>query len=157
MLTGSLAAGQSTSTGDAEVMNYRLSMEKLRRLIPVQRALNALDAKDPQLFEKMNLDKQAGGRKEALTVKQKASIMDQYPEVKQAFAGAGTTAREWLLTTEAMGDAYIWIETKKGTLEGPPPTTDAQKANVALLEKNQAEFQKIMQELDQLMDEMLSR
>jgi hypothetical protein len=141
---------------DPESINYRLSMEKLRKLVPAQRALNALNAKDPQFFEKIDRERQAGGKKN-LTVAEQAAILDKYGEFKRALAGAGTTPREWLLISGAMGNAYMWIETKKGTLDTPPPSTAAQKANVDLLEKNDAEFQKIIEELNQLTDELVSQ
>ena len=142
---------------DAEVMNYRLSMEKLRKLVPAQRALNALNARDPQFFEKIDRQIKAPGRKGPLTVAEQAAILNQYPAFKRALAGAGTTPREWLLTSAAMGNALIAIAVKEGTLtsKATPPTA-AQKVNVALLEKDDAEFQKILEQLDELTDEMLS-
>jgi hypothetical protein len=151
--------GLGTTKPDAELMNYRLSMEKLHKLVDVQRSLNTLNAKNPKVFETIDREYQTAAKKNGgpLTVSQKAAIIERYPEAQRMLSSSGTTPRDWLLTLEAMGDAYIWIETKKGTLRGSPPTTDAQKANVALLEKNQAEFQKIMEELDKLMDEMLSQ
>jgi hypothetical protein len=149
------ATAQQATQADPEVMNYRLSMEKLRKLVPTQRALNALNAKDPQFFEKIDRERVARGKKN-LTVAEQAAMLDQYGEFKRALTGAGTTPREWLLISGAMGNAYMWIETKKGTLDTPPPSTTAQKANVALLEENDAEFQKIIEELTQLTDEMVS-
>jgi hypothetical protein len=148
--------GRAATHEDAEVMNYQLSMEKLRKLVPAQRALNALNAKDPQFFERIDREGQAGGKKN-LSVDEQAAILDKYADLKRALASAGTTSREWLLISGAMGNAYMWIETKEGTLETPPPSTAAQKANVDLLEKNDAEFQKIIEELDQLTDEMVSQ
>lgn len=150
-------AAQSATKEDPEVMNYRLSMEKLRKLVPAQRALNALNAKDPQFSEKIDRETKAAKKKGRLTVADRAAILDQYGEFKRALAGAGTTPREWLLISGAMGNAYMWIETKKGTLNTPPPSTAAQKANVALLEKNDAQFQKIIEELNELTDEMVSQ
>jgi hypothetical protein len=75
--------------------------------------------------------------------------MERYQEVQRAFASVGGNARDWLLTFEAMGDAYVTIAAREGTVTGPPPSTEAQKANVALLDANEAEFQKIVAELDQ--------
>jgi hypothetical protein len=56
-----------------------------------------------------------------------------------------------------MGNAFIANEVKKGTLTsdaGPP--TAAQKANAVLLQENDAEFQKIMEELEKLTEEITS-
>jgi hypothetical protein len=151
------AQGQgSTTPQDEEVMNYRLSMDKLRKLVEMQRAFNAANAGNPDLFEKMNQESQAAEKKNGgpLTVAKKVAIMERYPEVQRAFAGVGGTARDWMLTFEAMGNAYVTIAAREGTVTGPPPATDAQRANVALLDANEAEFQKILGELDQLTDEL---
>jgi hypothetical protein len=158
MLVPLPAAAQRSTRQDEEVMNYRLSMEKLHKLLQVQRALNAANAKDPQLFERIDEEALAAAKKNGgpLTVGQKVAIFERHPEAQRVFASAGGTAREWLLTAEAMGNAAIAVETKKGTLTGPPPTTDAQKANVALLEKNEAEWQKILEELDRLANELVN-
>lgn len=139
-------------------MSYRLSMDKLRKLVPMQRALNAAHAKNPQLFEGIDSESLAMSKKNGggLTVAQKAAIMDRHSEVRGVFSSAGWNARDWMLTYEAMGDAFTAIAAKEGTLTGPPPATAAQKANVALLEANQAEFQKIIEELDQLTDELIN-
>jgi hypothetical protein len=92
-----------------------------------------------------------------LTVSQKAAIVDRNPEAKRVFTSAGWNAREWLLTTEAMGNAYLSIEARNGTVSAPPPSTAAQKANVTLLQENKAEFQKIIEELNRLGDELLEQ
>jgi hypothetical protein len=150
------AYGQRSTRQDEEVMNYPLSMEKLRNLVEMQRAFNAANARNPQLFEKMNQESEASEKKHggSLTVAQKVAIMERYPEVRRAFASVGGSARDWLLTFEAMGNAYVTIAAREGTVTGPPPATDAQRANVALLERNDAEFQKILAELDQLTNEL---
>ena len=167
-LSGSPAAAQDpsatpavpSSRRDPEAMNYQLSMEKLRKLVEVQRQLNPVHNRNPAPFDKMDAEVAAAAKKKGapLTSAERAAIIDRYPEVRRVLTGAGTTTRDWVLTAEAMGDAHVGLEMKKGTLPpeaGPPPTTPAQKANVALLEKNQAEWQKILQELERLADELL--
>lgn len=146
---------------DAEVMNYRLSMEKLRKLLDAQHVYNALNAKNPQLFERIDSESRAMAKKNGapLTVAQRLSVLDRYPELQRALAGIGWNTRDWLLTAEAMGAAYTAMEVKKGTLspETAPPPTAASEANVALLQKNEAEWKKILQELDRLADELLAQ
>jgi hypothetical protein len=148
------AQGGATAPRDPELMNYRLSMDKLRRLPEAQRALNAAHAKNPQLFDIMDRERQAMAN---ATVAQRAAMLDRRPDVKNAFTSVGWTARDWLLTTEAMGKAFTAIAAREGTVTAPPPRTDAEKANVALLEKNDAEFKKILEELDQLTDELINQ
>ena len=167
-LSGSLAAAQNPpatpavpfSVRDPEAMNYKLSMGKLRKLVEVQRILNEAHNSNPAPFDKMDAEVAAATKKKGapLSSVEKAAIIDRYPEVRRVLTGAGTTTRDWVLTAEAMGDAHIGLEMKKGELPpeaGPPPTTSAQKANVALLEKNQAEWQKILQEFERLADELV--
>ena len=155
LLAAMPAAGQSKA--DPEVMNYTLSMEKLRKLVPAQRALNALYAKDPQFFDKIDRESKAARKQGYSTVADQAAILNRYEGFKRALASAETTPREWLLISEAMGNAFIANEAKKGTLTsdaGPP--TAAQKANAGLLQNNDAEFQKIMEELEKLTDEIMA-
>lgn len=152
------AQGGAAARQDAEVMNYRLSMEKLQKLVEVQRALIELNKKDPKLFEMIDQERAAMAKNGApLTTAERAAMIDQNPEVKRVLTSKGTTAREWLLTAEAMADAWVAHEINKGELSpesGPPPVTAAQKANLALIENNQAEWQKIQAELERLTDDM---
>ena len=105
------AAGQSKP--DPEVMNYTLSMEKLRKLVPAQRALNALYAKDPQFFDKIDRESKAAQAR-TFTVAEQAAILNRYEGFKRALASAGTTPREWLLISEAMGNAFVANEVGRG-------------------------------------------
>jgi hypothetical protein len=154
------AQGLRSTRQDAELMNYRLSMEKLRKLVEVQRALAAAHAKDPKVFENIDTESQARVKENGgpLTVAQKAAIFDRHPEARRVFTNAGWNFRDWMLTSEAMGNAYVGLEIKKGRIQpevAAPPATAAQKANVVLLEKNDAEWQKILEELDRLGDELI--
>ena len=153
------AQGFPVATRNQESMNYRLSMEKLRKLVEVQRTLNALNATKPQLFERLDGEVAATSKKKgsSLTATERAVILDRYPDVKRVFSRANWTSRDWVLTGEAMGQAFLAHEVMKGRLgpeAAPPPKTAAQKANVALMEKNQAEWRKIQQELERLSEEL---
>lgn len=144
---------------EAEVIDYRLSMEKLRKLVEIQRTLNALHASDPEPFDRMDREYAAMRKKNGapLTVAQKAAVLDQYPKLREVFTGAQWTSRDWLLTTDAMASAWLALDMKMGRSPpetAPPPTSTAEKANVALLEKNSAEWQKIQQEIQRLGEEL---
>jgi hypothetical protein len=153
------AAAQSfgRTKQDAEILNYQLSMEKLHKLVDVQRALNAAQAKNRRLFDGSDAEYQTAAKKNGgpLTATQKAAIIDRNPEAKRVFSSVGWSSHEWILTFEAMGNAYMAIEAENGTVEAGQPETPAEKANVGLLKKNDAEFQKIMEELNQLSDQLL--
>ncbi len=143
---------------DAEVANYRLSMKKLWQVVEVQRELNALLAKDPELFEQADQENEArikAGKPPSVT--ERAAQLESRPQIRAVFAKAGTTPLDWLIATEAMGDAAVSAEIMAGRLDsrsGPPPSTAAEKANVALLRQNEAEWQKILAELERLGDEI---
>ena len=156
-----LAQGHSLPAAgrDQESMSYRLSMEKLRKLVEVQRTLNALNAAKPDLFERLDGEMAAKAKKKgsALSAAERAAILDRYPEVKSVFTRAKWTSRDWVLTGEAMGHAFLAHEVMKGRLSpesASPPKTAAQKANVALVDKNQAECRKIQEELERLSEEL---
>jgi hypothetical protein len=167
VLAGSPAAAQDPSAlqdpsapmRDPEAMNYQLSMEKLHKLVEVQRALNALNASDPELFERIDRETAAIAKKKGTspTVGERVAVLDRNPRVQRVFNEAGGTSRDWMLTGLAMGNAFLALEVKMGRLSpehATSPTTAAQKANLALLENNQAEWQKIQEELERLGDEL---
>jgi hypothetical protein len=153
------AQGLPGTKSDPAAMNYRLTMPKLRKLVDVQRTLNALNASNPELFEKMDSEVRTAARKNGapLTAAQRAAILDRYPDVKRVFTRAGWTSRDWVLTGEAMGNAFLAHEVMKGRLSpgaAPRPRTAAQKANIALLESNQTEWRRIQEELERLAEEL---
>jgi hypothetical protein len=151
-----LLAHAPAAAQDAEVKNYQLSMDKVRKLVEVQRSLNAANEKNPELFAAVNQETEAATDKNGgpLSAKQRIAIVDRHPEFKSLFASAGWNAKDWILTSEAATMAYVRVHSKDGTVSAPPATTAAEKANVALLEQNAAETEKLMQELGELGEEM---
>jgi hypothetical protein len=141
---------------DAEVKNYQLSMDKMRKLVEVQRSLNAANEKNPELFAGINQETEAATDKNGgpLSAKQRIAIVERHPEFKSLFTSAGWNARDWVLTSEAATMAYVRVHSKDGTVSAPPATTAVEKANVALLEQNAEETEKLMQELGRLGEEM---
>ncbi len=141
---------------DTEAKNYQLSMDKVRKLVEVQRSLNAANKKDPDLFATINQETEAATDKNGgpLSATQRIAIVERHPEIKSLFTSAGWNARDWILTSEATTMAYVRVHSKDGTVSAPPATTAVEKANVALLEQNAAETEKLMQELGQLGEEM---
>jgi hypothetical protein len=136
----------AAAQGDADVKTYRLSMNKLRKLLEVQRGLASAHEKNPELFAKLNeqseeAEEQNGG---TLSMSQRAALMDRQPEVKRVLTDAGWTAHDYALTYEATVIAS----------SGMPPSTEAEKANVTLLKDNAAESQKIVAELGHLNEQM---
>ena len=141
---------------DTDVKNYQLSMDKVRKLVDVQRSLNAANQKNPELFAAVNQETDAATDKNGgtLLAKQRIAIVERHPEFKGLFTSAGWNARDWILTSEAATMAYVRAHAKDGTVSAPPATTAAEKANVALFEQNAKETDKLMQELGELGEEM---
>ncbi|HWB40356.1 MAG TPA: hypothetical protein VG500_03805 [Gemmatimonadales bacterium] len=143
---------------EAEVANYRLSMKKLWQIVEVQRDLNALLVKDPELFELADQENEARIKAgKPPTLRERATQLESRPPIRAVFAEAGTTPLDWLTATEAMGNAGVSLEIVTGRLDsrsGPPPGTEAEKANVTLLRQNEAEWRKILAELERLGDEI---
>lgn len=68
--------------------------------------------------------------------------------MRNALAKAGTTSREFLLMSGALFNAGMTIAMPES--DNASPRSAAQKANVALLQKNHAEWKKMEQEIVQL-------
>jgi hypothetical protein len=151
-----LLAQVPAAAQDAEVKNYQLSMDKMRKLVEVQRSLNAANEKNPELFAGIDQETESATDENGgpLSAKQRIAIVDRHPEFKSLFTSAGWNARDWILTSEAATMAYVRVHSKDGTVSAPPATTAVEKANVALLEQNAEETEKLMQELGRLGEEM---
>src|SRR5262245_25921153 len=86
---------------DAAVANYQLSMDKMRKLVEVQRSLNAAIQKNPELFAAVNQETDAATDKNGgpLSATQRIAIVERHPEFKSLFTSAGWTARDWILAS----------------------------------------------------------
>jgi hypothetical protein len=137
---------------DPEVANYALTLDKVRTLVAVERALVAVAATDPQAMPA--IDREFKAMRQGATpptVKAAAAIIERHPSVRDALSKSGATPHEWLLTVSAVNNAALEMLTRKykngATASGG---TAAQQANVALLENNQADWQKLEQEMRRL-------
>jgi hypothetical protein len=128
-----------------EVENYELSMEKIHKFLDVQRAVIA-GGVEP--MAKIDRDfKELTKSNPKPTIADAAALLERQPTVMSALDKAGLTPREYLLTSAAVTNAGLHLNLRG---RGASPRTAAQKANVALLEKNHAEWKKIEQELVRL-------
>jgi hypothetical protein len=132
---------------DPEVENYELSMEKVRKVVDVLRAV----VSDDQVMAKIDGDfKELTKTKPKPTVAEVSALMERQPAVRDAISKAGLTTREYLLSSSAVSNAGLHMTLRRQSQNGAPPQTAAQKANVALLEENKAEWQKLEQEMVRL-------
>jgi hypothetical protein len=139
----SLATAQDYSAlwRSPEVENYELTMENVRKFMDVQRAV----ATDADTMAKVDRDfKEMVKNNPKPTIADSAAILERQPKVVSVLGKAGLTSREYLLTSSAVSNAGVHLALRG---RGASPKTTAQKANVALLEKNGAEWKKMEQEL----------
>ena len=157
LLTALPVAAQDWTTvwRDPEVVNYELTMDKIRKLVTVQRAMTALSASQPDVPAKIDADMKAmqKNRTAPATVAEAAALLDRHPSMRAIFANNGMTAREWLAISGAMSTAAVFLilEQRQSSSGSPASSlTAVQKANVALLKQNQAEWKKIEEEFRRL-------
>jgi hypothetical protein len=142
-LVASPAGAQDWSKlwNDPEVENHQLTMAQLRTFVDVLRVVAA----DPETMATLDREfKTLQQRKPQPTVADVAALVDQLPAVRNAFAKAKVTARDYLVQSAAVANAAMQLTMRK---QGVNPRTAAQRANVELLEKNPAEWQKVQEEM----------
>jgi hypothetical protein len=156
-LTPAPAAAQDWSAvwRDPEVVNYPLTMEKLRTLLAVQRDMTALAAREPDVPAKVDAEMKAmqKDRTAKRTVADAAGLLDKHASMRNIFAKHGITAREWLAISGAMSTVaiYLVLEERQSSAGSPASSLNAtQKANLELLKKNRAEWKKIEEEFRRL-------
>jgi hypothetical protein len=137
---------------DPEVENYELTMEKVRKVVDVLRAVTS----DAETNAKIDRDfKELSKAKPKPTVADVSALIERQPVVRSAISKAGLTTREYLLSSSAVTNAGIhMILARQSQKSGASPLTAAQKANVALLEKHRAEWQKIEEEFTRIAEAM---
>jgi hypothetical protein len=139
---------------DPEVENYELTMDKVRKVVDVLRAV----ANDADATAKLDRDFKALTKtKPKPMVSDVTALIEQHPAVRNAINKAGLTTREYLLSSSAVANAGLHMTLSRQSQGGAPPQTPAQKANVALLEKHRAEWQKIEEEFKRIAEATMKR
>jgi hypothetical protein len=145
----SLVSAQDWTTlwKDPAVVNYELTMEKVRKVAEVLRTV----ASDAGATAQLDRDfKDLSKTKPKPTVAEVSALIEQQPAARNAISKAGLTTRDYLLSAAAMTNAAVYMTLRSQSQSAAPPQSAAQTANVSLLEKNQAEWKKIEQELAQI-------
>jgi hypothetical protein len=131
-----------------EVQNYELTMDHVRKYADVVRAM----ARDPEAASQLDRDfKGLQAKKPMPTLADVTALVDQNSAARSAIGKSGLTTRDYLLSSWAVANAGIHM-----MIRGKGAETSAQKANVALLESNRAEWTKIQQELARLAEQSVS-
>jgi hypothetical protein len=147
--TTSPASAQSWSGlwRDPEVENYQLTMDKVRKVVDVMRAV----ASDAEAMAKIDRDfRELARTRPKPTVADVSALVERQPVVRNAISKRGLTTREYLLSSTAVTNAGLHMTLRRQSQNGAPPQTAAQKANVALLEEHRAEWQKIEEEFKRI-------
>jgi hypothetical protein len=132
---------------DPQVENYELTMDKVRGVVDVLRTV----ARDAEAMAGIDRDfKELTKTTPKPTVADVSALLERQPAVRNAISKAGLTTREYLLSSAAMTNAGLHLTLRRQSQDGAPPQTEAQKANVALLEKHRAEWQKIEEEFKRI-------
>jgi hypothetical protein len=136
---------------DPEVENYELSMDKVRKVVDVLRAVTS----DTEAMAKVDRDfKELTKTTPKPTVADVTALLERHPVARNAISKAGLTARDYLLSSSALTNAGVHMTLRRQSGSGAPPLTAAQKANISLLEKNPAEWQKIEEEFRRIAEAM---
>jgi hypothetical protein len=139
---------------DPEVENYELTMEKVRKVIEVLGAV----VNDADATAKIDREfKELTKTKPKPTVADVTALVERQPAVRNAISKAGLTTREYLLSSSAVANAGLQMTLAKQSQGGPAPQTAAQKANIALLVKNRAEWQKLEKEMLRLGEQAIAK
>ena len=144
LMHGGTAVAQQ-SDDDKAVMQHRLTIDLIRKILAVDRDLVAVLKKDPAFLKRFS--------QPATGLEASAAQMNNTPEVANALKAHRITAREYLLTQLALFSTALTHEfMASGKLKELPPNTPTHniefwKANVETLKPLEAEWRKIRAEI----------
>jgi hypothetical protein len=133
-----------------EVVNYTLTMDKVRKFVAAQRAIADSPSAASQLDGEFKALQKSNPQP---TLADVTALVDRQTTVRNAIVKAGFTTQDYLLTSWAVGNAGIHRMLSKN---GTAPGSAAQKANVALLEQNATEWEKLQQEMRQIAEKAVA-
>lgn len=125
---------------DADVAKYELDMGKLRRMMKGAKALMTAAEKDPALGEAM--ENMAAEE----SFQDHVAQLEKNPRLKAALVSAGTTPREYVMTTFAYAQAAAFGVTLQASSNLRIPA-EANRKNVEFFMKNRAEIEKMMKDV----------
>lgn len=136
---------------DKELASYRLSMDKVRKLVEFQRAVNKAAAADPGLRKRVTANDSPSGESIAEMVRR----LESEPKMAAITRSVGTTPKDLVLTTISLMQVAMVVQLRK---VGAPPPKELQaglaKANLDLWRANSAEIERLMEEHKQLQREL---
>jgi hypothetical protein len=134
---------QEIDRDKAELRTYKLTMPKIRAMAAATLAFAKDVEADPALAKKMK----DANEPDAKTLSEFAARIDKEPRLAAAVKNAGLTSREYAtLTLTYFPAMYAYGLKKAGSIAEVPP--DILPENIALIAANEAELNRINQDLD---------
>jgi hypothetical protein len=128
----------------AEVRDYRLTMDRVRRYADATEAFYRRAAADPGLRARMD----AMGEPDTETIDQTADHIGSVPEWRREIERAGLTPRDYVLTMASLTAAAVHVGMREFGWEGEQSEW-ASDHNIAFFEENRAEIERVMERLQQ--------
>ena len=129
-----LAVG-TIRAGDPALDNYALTMPNLQKMVQAYEAIDAAAQADPTVAERLNQNDDETTSIDALVAKHEAD-----PTIKKAFASAGISPRDGILTLAALATAAGSLYVKERTGKEPEGSPTA-LANVKFYEEHRTEIE----------------
>lgn len=148
MVAASPAVSQSAksvanSPDVVEVRQYRLTMEKLDKLVAATDALNKLIASDPAFRKKMDANTE-----EDRSIDQKARRLDaEFPQAAAVLQANGLSTREYIVLSLAFINDVTFVGMKKQGAIKEYPANALTPENAAFVEQNFDKMQELSKKL----------
>ena len=144
------AQAQAQDEDTKKILNHRLTVEQVRKVVAVNREVLALLEKDADFRKRAEAAQDADGIEESI------AAIEKVPQMTVLLKKHGITARDYLLAQMAMMSTSMTHEfISKGQMPALPPgfpthNVDFWKANYKDLQPLEAEWKKTMAELQKL-------
>jgi hypothetical protein len=126
-----------------EVREYRLTMDKIDKLVTATLALNKLLASDPELKKKVDANSE-----EDKSIDQKARRIDaEFPQAAAALHTSGLSTREYIVMSLAFINDVAFVGMKKQGAIKEYPSNSVTAENAAFVEQNFDKLQEISKKL----------
>jgi hypothetical protein len=142
------SAGPELPPGDKQMLlTYRLSMDKLNRLVAATEKFRQLEKSNPKLAESLERQ-QEQDKNESLSAK--IAKLEKVPQVRSTLASSGITARDYILSLLTVMNAGASVQIKK--MGGDPSSLPVSAENVKFYQANQATIERMTKSLTQQED-----
>ena len=135
VLLAVLLAVGTLHAGDPALDNYTLTMPNITKMVQAYEAIDAAAKADPAVAERLNQNDDETLGIDALVAKHEAD-----PTIKKAFAAAGISPRDGILTLAALATAAGSVYVREQTGKQPDGSPTA-LANVKFYEEHRAEIE----------------